>query len=93
MPYLTIFSLPKGFIEPHTTLIQRNALASWSHLGPDVEVILMGDDPGVAEAAAEFAVAHVGDSGEERVWNAPPGLGLPRSRRPRQRRAPLLRQR
>jgi len=57
---LTIFSLPKGFVDPHITLIQRNALASWRDLGPDVEVLLMGDDPGVAEAAHEFGVQHVG---------------------------------
>lgn len=61
MTRLTIFSLPKGFVDPHITLIQRNALASWRDLGPDVEVLLMGDDPGVAEAAHEFGVQHVGD--------------------------------
>lgn len=61
MTRLTIFSLPKGFVDPHITLIQRNALASWRDLGPDVEVLLMGDDPGVAETAQEFGVQHVGD--------------------------------
>ena len=61
MTRLTIFSLPKGFVDPHITLIQRNALASWRDLGPDVEVLLMGDDPGVKEAAAEFGVTYVGD--------------------------------
>jgi hypothetical protein len=61
MTYLTIFSLPKGFVDPHVSLIQRNALASWRHLGGDVEVLLMGDDPGVAEAALEYGATHVGD--------------------------------
>jgi hypothetical protein len=61
MPYLTIFSLPKGFVDPHVSLIQRNALASWRNLGPEVEVLVMGDDRGVAEAAAEHGAGHVGD--------------------------------
>jgi hypothetical protein len=59
--YLTIFTIPKGFIDPHVSLIQRNALASWRHLGDDVEVLVMGDDPGVAEAAREHGATHVGD--------------------------------
>lgn len=61
MPHLTVFSIPKGFVDPHVSLIQRNALASWRSLGPEVEVLLMGDDPGVAEAAAEYGATHVGD--------------------------------
>ena len=60
MAYLTLFSLPKAFSDPHIALIQRNALASWRHLGPDVEVLVMGDDPGVAEAASELGAEHVG---------------------------------
>jgi hypothetical protein len=59
MPQLTLFSIPKGFTDPHTSLIQRNALASWRHLGPEVEVLVMGDDPGVAEAAAEHGARHI----------------------------------
>jgi hypothetical protein len=58
---MTVFSLPKGFVDPHVSVIQRNALASWRHLGPDVEILLMGDDPGVAEAAHEAGATHVGD--------------------------------
>lgn len=61
MSYLTVFSLPKGFSDPHVSLIQRNALASWCRLAPEVEVLLMGDDPGVADAAREFGATHVGD--------------------------------
>ncbi len=61
MPFLTVFSLPKGFTDPHVSLIQRNALASWAALAPEVEVLLMGEDPGVAEAAQEFGVTHVGE--------------------------------
>jgi hypothetical protein len=61
MPYLTLFSIPKGFTDAHVSLIQRNALASWRALGADVEVLVMGDDPGVAEAAHEFGAMHVGN--------------------------------
>ncbi|HWX96751.1 MAG TPA: hypothetical protein VNZ01_07850 [Solirubrobacteraceae bacterium] len=61
MPYLTLFTIPKGFSDPHVSLIQRNALASWRALGPEVEVLVMGDDPGVAEAAREFGATHVGN--------------------------------
>jgi hypothetical protein len=61
MTYLTVFSIPKGFVDPHVSLIQRNALASWRHLGPDVEVLMMGDDPGVAEAAREYGARHIRD--------------------------------
>ena len=61
MSYLTLFTIPKGFGDPHVSLIQRNALASWRALGPEVEVLLIGDDPGVAEAAAEFGAAHIAD--------------------------------
>lgn len=62
MAYLTVFTLPKGFVDPHISLIQRNAAESWVALGDDVEVLLMGDDPGVAEIAAELRVTHVGDA-------------------------------
>ncbi|HMP79871.1 MAG TPA: hypothetical protein PKD54_10495 [Pirellulaceae bacterium] len=40
-------------------MIQRNAILSWKQLAPDVDVILMGDDPGVAEFAAEHQLIHV----------------------------------
>jgi hypothetical protein len=54
----TLFALPKGF-RGHAAIIQRNALGSWVRLRPAPEVILFGDDPGVAEAAREFGVRHV----------------------------------
>jgi hypothetical protein len=62
MTYLTLFTFPKGFVDPHISMIQRNALASWRHLGPEVEVLVMGDDPGVAEAAAEHGATHLGEA-------------------------------
>ena len=56
MPYLTIFSAPKPFTNPHIATIQRNAIQSWLHLGPEVEVFLVGQEAGMAEVAAEYGV-------------------------------------
>jgi hypothetical protein len=56
MPYLTIFSAPKPFSNPHIATIQRNAIQSWLHLDPDVEIFLVGDEPGMAEVADEFHI-------------------------------------
>ncbi|HEY7967413.1 MAG TPA: hypothetical protein VID68_10315 [Solirubrobacteraceae bacterium] len=61
MAELTLFTLPKGFVDQHVSLIQRNALASWRALAPGVELIVMGEDPGVAEAARAAGAQYVGD--------------------------------
>jgi hypothetical protein len=58
MPALTVFSAPKPFTNPHIAVIQRNAIQSWLRL-PDVQVILVGDEPGLAEAAAGLGVLHL----------------------------------
>lgn len=58
MTLITIFSAPKPFSDPHIATIQRNAIASWTKL-PDVNVILLGDEPGLAEAAADLGVTHI----------------------------------
>jgi hypothetical protein len=59
MGELTIFTAPKPFTNPHIALIQRNAIRSWLALGPQVEVILLGDEAGLSEAAAELGVMHL----------------------------------
>jgi hypothetical protein len=58
LPHLTLFSAPKPFTTPHIATIQRNAIRSWTLLGPQVDVVLMGDEPGLAETAAELGVRH-----------------------------------
>ena len=58
MPFITLFSAPKPFTNPHIAMIQRNAIKSWSLL-PDVEVILLGEEEGLAEAAKELGVKHI----------------------------------
>ena len=60
MPPFTLFSAPKPFTDPHIALIQRNAIKSWTLL-PDVEVILLGEEIGLAEAARELSVKHIPD--------------------------------
>ena len=58
MPLITLFSAPKPFIKPHIAMIQRNAIKSWALL-PDVDVILLGEEQGLAEAARELGVKHI----------------------------------
>ncbi len=58
MTFLTLFSAPKPFTNPHIAIIQRNAIKSWTLL-PDVEVILLGEEEGLAEAAQELGVKHI----------------------------------
>lgn len=58
MSLITLFSAPKPFTDPHIATIQRNAIKSWSLL-PDVEVILLGEETGLAEAARELGVRHI----------------------------------
>ena len=58
-PLVTIFALPKPF-GGKTDWIQRNAINSWARLHPGVEVLLIGDDAGIAETANELGVRHAG---------------------------------
>jgi hypothetical protein len=48
-PFLTIFTAPKAFTDPHIDLIQRNAIQSWQHLAGDVNVMMIGDEPGMLD--------------------------------------------
>ncbi len=54
---LTLFTAPKPFAG-HIGVIQRNALRSWVSLGQDVEVIVFGDEPGIAETCRELRLRH-----------------------------------
>lgn len=55
-PLLTLFSAPKSFEHPHIDTIQRNAIQSWIHLGSEVQVLLIGQEPGLAEVCIEYGV-------------------------------------
>jgi hypothetical protein len=54
----TIFTIPKAF-SGQAGVAQRNAVRSWLALRPECEIILFGDDPGVAACAQELGVRHV----------------------------------
>lgn len=58
MPLITFFSAPKPFSNPHIAMIQRNAIKSWTLLS-DGEVILLGEETGLAEAARDLSVKHI----------------------------------
>lgn len=59
MSKLTLFITPKDFDREHIATIQWNAIKSWTMFRPDVDVILIGDDHGVAEAAESLGVHHI----------------------------------
>jgi len=59
MTQLTLFTAPKPFTNPHIALIQRNAIRSWLQLGSEVEVLLLGDEEGIAEEASKLGVCHI----------------------------------
>jgi hypothetical protein len=62
MSEITIFTSPKPFTKnEHINVIQRNAIASWANLGPAVEVVMIGDEEGMEEVAAEYGVKHIKD--------------------------------
>ena len=57
-PLATLFAIPKPFVG-HVGRIQQNALASWKALAPEIDVLLIGDDAGVAQAADRQNIRHV----------------------------------
>lgn len=54
---ITLFACPKAFTG-HIEVIQRNAIRSWTLLAPRPEIILLGEEPGVATACQEFGLVH-----------------------------------
>ena len=55
---VTFFSVPKPF-SGLFSVIQRNAIESWVRLHPESEVILFGDETGVAEEARRLKIRHI----------------------------------
>jgi hypothetical protein len=70
IPALTIFATPKAFTGT-AAVNQRNAVWSWAQLGPEVEVILIGDEEGVEDASKALGTRHVGP-----VERSPQGVPL-----------------
>lgn len=69
-PTLTIFSAPRAFVGPAATT-QRNAVWSWTQLGEQVEVILIGDEEGIESTSRELGTRHLAD-----VARSPAGVPL-----------------
>lgn len=59
-PILTLFTSPKPFLDPHISLIQRNAILSWTRI-PGVRIVLFGDEIGLAEFARQHDITHIKD--------------------------------
>ena len=55
---LTLFTTPKPFTGRFHT-IQYHALRSWQRALPDADILLIGDEPGAATAAAELGLRHL----------------------------------
>ncbi|MFC2035001.1 hypothetical protein ACFLUJ_02635 [Chloroflexota bacterium] len=66
---LTIFTAPKPFYG-HIGVIQTNAIRSWLLLRPECEVILFGDEEGIAEVATKFGIRHISNA-ESNEYSTP----------------------
>jgi hypothetical protein len=64
MAFLTVFTAPKPFTNPHINIIQRNAVQAWTRL-EDVDVVLIGDEDGIPETAKEFGARNVPEVGRD----------------------------
>jgi hypothetical protein len=56
---ITVFAVPKPF-RGHIGIIQLNAIRSWARL-PGVNIILLGDEVGTEEVAAEIGAIHLAE--------------------------------
>ena len=59
---VTMFAVPKVF-SGRFNVIQRNAIQSWTKVCDDAEIILLGNEPGTAEACEEYGLKHLPDTG------------------------------
>lgn len=58
MSLITLFSAPKPYNDERIRTIQENAISSWCQL-PDVQILLMGQELGLREAAERHGVTYV----------------------------------
>jgi hypothetical protein len=66
---LSLFTIPKPFAGEISRL-QYNALGSWRACAPDADIILLGDDDGVAECARAMGASHIPDI-KRNEWGTP----------------------
>lgn len=57
-PLVTIFTVPKPF-RGAAVKAQERAIQSWVNLGPECQVILVGDEYGISEIAERYGVRHL----------------------------------
>jgi hypothetical protein len=55
---VTLFAVPKPFVG-QTAVIQHNSIESWKSFHPDYQIILFGNEEGIAEAARVHGLEHV----------------------------------
>jgi 2-polyprenyl-3-methyl-5-hydroxy-6-metoxy-1,4-benzoquinol methylase len=73
-PSLTLCTTCKP-LRGRAAVSQGNALRSWARLGPGVEVVVLGDEPGVAEICAELGFRCVPEI-PRNAWGTPVVSGL-----------------
>lgn len=56
---ITIFAVPKSFKDPHISMIQENAIRSWLNLPGKCEILLLGNEEGVADIARKLNIKHI----------------------------------
>jgi len=61
VPQLTLFTAPKPFVDPHISMIQRNALLNWLALGEGIEVVVIGNELGIGDVCNELSILHLPD--------------------------------
>jgi len=59
--------LAQAFTNPRINVIQRNAIRSWVELGDRVQVVLLGEEDGLAEAARDLHVLHLPEVGRNEL--------------------------
>lgn len=59
---VTIFAMPKAF-QGNNAIIQRNAILSWTLMKPRPEIILFGEEEGIADICLEMGLRHVPKAG------------------------------
>ena len=84
---LTLFTVPKPF-EGEIAVLQRNAIRSWRELGEEVQVLLLGEEAGIAEAARDLGVTYIPVS--DRTPGGAPLLSRVFARARQEARHPIL---
>ena len=56
---ITLFTAPKPFVNAHIRTIQINAIRSWQARRTVSQIVLLGEEEGMAEVAAELGVQHI----------------------------------